>query len=270
VAELSAKTLSAKQKLSAKLSSANASPLDYWTTLEVIRKILTDLPLAPVVVSEGANTMDMARLVLGPVRDARTRLDAGTWGTMGVGPGCAIAAAVADAAGMTTMPIPSSSSSSSSSSGDDSKKSKRRIIAVEGDSAFGFSLAEVETAARFNLPITFIIFNNGGVYGGDRRPPSLVESAKKGLDATSGASADPPPTAFVPGARHDLIAVAFGARGFRATTAEELRRALVAATTAGNDGVDPGTSVIDVVLDPMAGVESGSVHGFNAPASSSL
>lgn len=175
------------------------------------------------------------------------------------GPGCAIAAAIADAAGMTT----GSSASSPNSP-------RRRIIAVEGDSAFGFSLAEVETAARFNLPITFVILNNGGVYGGDRRARALAADAARGA-AGGGFAGDPPPTAFAPGARHDLIAAAFGAGAFLARDAGELREALRKATLGTDESDrDPGTCVIDVVLDPMAGVESGSVHGFNAPAAASL
>lgn len=151
---------------------------------------------------------------------------------------------------------------------------RRRIIAVEGDSAFGFSLAEVETAARFGLPITFIVLNNGGVYGGDRRSAALVEAAGKGA-AGGGFGSDPPPTAFAPGIRHDLVGAAFGARAFVARDAGELREALRRATglgigEGGESESDPGTCVIDVVLDPMAGVESGSVHGFNAPAASNL
>ena len=84
-AELSAKAAAARRKVSERLRTANATPLDYWTTLEQIRQSILSLPRPPVVVSEGANTMDMSRLVLGPVTEARTRLDAGTWGTMGVG-----------------------------------------------------------------------------------------------------------------------------------------------------------------------------------------
>lgn len=84
-AELQAKASAARQKVARRLSTANANPLDYWTALEQVRQTVLSLPLAPVVVSEGANTMDMSRLVLGPVTEARTRLDAGTWGTMGVG-----------------------------------------------------------------------------------------------------------------------------------------------------------------------------------------
>lgn len=159
------------------------------------------------------------------------------------------------------------------SSSSTSRSPRRRIIAVEGDSAFGFSLAEVETAARFGLPITFVVLNNGGVYGGDRRSAALVEAAGKGA-AGGGFGGDPPPTAFAPGIRHDLVGAAFGARAFVARDAGELREALRRATGLGigeGEGEnDPGTCVIDVVLDPMAGVESGSVHGFNAPAASNL
>ncbi|KAL0172619.1 hypothetical protein M9458_032930, partial [Cirrhinus mrigala] len=50
-------------------------------------------------------------------------LDAGTFGTMGVGPGFAIAAAVLE----------------------QTQKSAQRVVCIEGDSAFGFSGMEVET-----------------------------------------------------------------------------------------------------------------------------
>lgn len=63
---------------------------------------------------------------------------------MGVGPGFAIAAAVYC----------------------QDHEPNKRVICVEGDSAFGFSGLEFETAARYNLPIVFIIINNGGIYAG--------------------------------------------------------------------------------------------------------
>jgi hypothetical protein len=65
-------------------------------------------------------------------------LDAGTYGTMGVGLGFAIAAAVVHPG--------------------------KKIVAVEGDSAFGFSGLELECACRFKLPIIVIIINNNGIY----------------------------------------------------------------------------------------------------------
>ncbi len=78
----------------------------------------------------------------------RHRLDSGTWGVMGIGMGYAIAAAV--------------------ETGDP-------VVAIEGDSAFGFSGMELETICRYHLPIVTVILNNGGVYRGDDvtpRPPT--------------------------------------------------------------------------------------------------
>lgn len=42
----------------------------------------------------------------------------------------------------------------------------KKVICVEGDSAFGFSGMEIETMIRYNLPIVIVIVNNGGIYGG--------------------------------------------------------------------------------------------------------
>lgn len=42
----------------------------------------------------------------------------------------------------------------------------KRVICVEGDSAFGFSGMEIETMVRYNLPIVIVVVNNGGIYGG--------------------------------------------------------------------------------------------------------
>lgn len=230
-ATLSAKALSATMKLEGKLA-ATAFPLNYLTTMRVIRDEILSVTPQPVVVSEGANTMDNARLILSPVMDPRCRLDAGTWGTMGVGPGYAIAAAV-------TCP-------------------ERGVVAVEGDSAFGFSGMEVETACRYDLPIVFIIINNGGVYGGDRRESQLQELATSGLKK-AGYGKDPAPTAFVPGARYDMLATAFGGVGVRVNDAAGLQAALKEALRSRRP------TVVDVEIDPMAGVESGNVHSFNAP-----
>lgn len=95
-------------------------PFNFFTPMRIIRDaILAQGSPAPILVSEGANTMDVGRAVL-VQNEPRTRLDAGTWGTMGVGLGYCIAAAV--------------------SSPD------RLVVAVEGDSGFGFSAMEVEVS----------------------------------------------------------------------------------------------------------------------------
>lgn len=93
-------------------------PFNFLTPMRIIRDAIANLGSpAPIVVSEGANTMDVGRSVLVQT-EPRTRLDAGTWGTMGVGLGYCIAAAVASP--------------------------DRLVVAVEGDSGFGFSAIEVE------------------------------------------------------------------------------------------------------------------------------
>ena len=86
-------------------------------------------------------------------RLARHRLDAGTFGTMGVGLGFAIAAAVYCR----------------------DHEPESRVICVEGDSAFGFSGMEVETMMRQKLPVVLVIFNNNGIY----RLVLLQESLEK-------------------------------------------------------------------------------------------
>jgi 2-hydroxyacyl-CoA lyase 1 len=185
-----------------------------------------------MVVSEGANTMDMARLCLSDIiREPKTRIDAATWGTMGIGLGAAIASAVA--------------------------RPDRITVAIEGDSAFGFSGMELETMVRYKLPIVVIVMNNGGIYGGDRRASGLQGAAEAGL-AKSGLASDPAPTAFVPDSRYDLMMKAFHGKSYRCSRAHELQDALSVTL---REARLP--CLIDVILDPLAGVESGNVHSFN-------
>ena len=118
------------------MTEGEVDPMGYYRVLSEIRD---RLPGNVLIVSEGANTMDISRTVL-PNHEPRTRLDAGTFGTMGVGMGFAIAAAAVHP--------------------------ERKVVAIEGDSAFGFSGMEVEVACRYRLPITFIVINNNGISSG--------------------------------------------------------------------------------------------------------
>src|SRR5580658_2155910 len=102
----------------------NNSPMDYHGALGVLRTIIKERPDA-ILVNEGANTLDLARGII-DMYQPRKRLDVGTWGIMGIGMGFAIAAAV---------------------------ETGKPVLAVEGDSAFGFSGMEVETVCRYNLPV---------------------------------------------------------------------------------------------------------------------
>lgn len=200
----------------APLLNKEVVPFNFLTPMRIIRDaILTEGSPAPILVSEGANTMDVGRAVLEQT-EPRTRLDAGTWGTMGVGLGYSIAAAV-------TNP-------------------EKLVVAVEGDSGFGFSGLEVETLVRYKLPVVVIIFNNGGVYGGDRRPPEDIVGPHKD---------DPAPTSFVPGARYDLVIEAFGGKGYLVANPAELKAALKESFSARKP------AVINVTIDPYAGSESG-------------
>lgn len=118
----------------------------------------------------------------------------------------------------------------------------QRVLCVEGDSAFGFSGMEIETICRYNLPVCIVIFNNDGIY--------------RGTDINK-ASADPATTVFVKGARYDKMMEAFGGVGVNATSPDELKRAVNAAMDSGKP------TLINAVLDPAAGSESGRIGNLN-------
>ncbi|HKS91878.1 MAG TPA: oxalyl-CoA decarboxylase [Tepidiformaceae bacterium] len=158
----------------------DTEPLGYYRVLRQVRDLA---PRDAIISNEGASTMDIGRTVL-PNFEARHRLDAGTFGTMGVGLGQAIAAAAVHP--------------------------DKKVICVEGDSAFGFSGMEVETAMRYGLNITFIIVNNNGIGGG----PDTLDPARV------------PPSAYTPQAHYEKMAEAFGGRGWFVTKAEELEPVL--------------------------------------------
>jgi oxalyl-CoA decarboxylase len=187
--------------------------MQFYGALRAIRDVLHTYPQA-YVVNEGANTLDFARNVI-DMLVPRHRLDSGTWGIMGIGMGYAIGAAV---------------------------ETGQPVVAIEGDSAFGFSGMELETICRYRLPIVVVVFNNGGVYKGD--------------DVNT-FSADPAPTALLRTARHDRLIEAFGGTGYCASTPAELTAALTEALATG------GPALIDCVLDPTAGTESGHLTKLN-------
>ena len=191
----------------------NNIPMDYHGALGVLRTIIKERP-ETILVNEGANTLDLARGVI-DIYKPRKRLDVGTWGIMGIGMGQAIAAAV---------------------------ETGHPVLAVEGDSAFGFCGMEVETICRYKLPVCVVIFNNDGIY--------------RGTDVNK-TSADPAATVFVKGARYDKLMEAFGGVGVNATSPDELRRAVNVALDSGRP------TLINAVIDPAAGSESGRIGNLN-------
>ena len=192
----------------------NSAPMDFHGALGALRSVIKERPDA-ILVNEGANTLDLARGVIDMYKP-RKRLDVGTWGVMGIGMGFAIAAAI---------------------------ETGKPVLAVEGDSAFGFSGMEVETICRYNLPVCIVIFNNDGIY--------------RGTDVNPTGGADVAPTVFVKGSRYDKMMEAFGGVGVQATTPDELKRAVDAAMDSGKP------TLINAVIDPAAGSESGRIGNLN-------
>lgn len=75
----------------------------------------------------------------------------------------------------------------------------------------------LQTLVRYQLPVVVRVFNNGGVYGGDRRSPEEIAGPFKD---------DPAPTSFVPGAAYHVLMEAFGGKGYLVQTPDELKSAL--------------------------------------------
>ena len=192
----------------------NSAPMDYHGALGALRTIIKERPDA-ILVNEGANTLDLARGII-DMYQPRKRLDVGTWGVMGIGMGFAVAAAI---------------------------ETGKPVLAVEGDSAFGFSGMEVETICRYNLPVCVVVFNNNGIY--------------RGTDANPTGGSDPATTVFVKGSRYDKIAEAFGGVGVHVTTPDELKRAVNEAMNSGKP------TLINAAIDPSAGTESGRIGNLN-------
>jgi 2-hydroxyacyl-CoA lyase 1 len=189
-------------RVTEEMATDDTEPMNYY---RVLRELREAMPGDAIIVSEGANTMDISRTLL-PNFEPRTRIDAGSYATMGVGLGYAIASAV-------THP-------------------GRPIVAIEGDSAFGFSGMEVETISRYRLPITIVILNNGGIYAGLDEPLQPDQAL--------------PPTILSHDAHYERIADAFGCPGYYVEKLSDLRPSLEKAFSAG------GPSIINVRIAASA------------------
>jgi oxalyl-CoA decarboxylase len=209
-----------KEKNVAKMAETlakNPSPMTFHSALNVVRDIVKANPDA-ILVNEGANALDFTRSIVDMYKP-RKRLDVGTWGVMGIGMGYSIAAAVVGGG---------------------------QVIAIEGDSAFGFSGMEVETICRYGLPVCVVIMNNNGVYRGDEVNPT--------------GGRDPAPLVFVKNARYEKLMEAFGGVGVHATTPDELRKAMEEAIRSKRP------TLVNAVIDEKAGTESGRITSLNPAA----
>ena len=192
----------------------NNDPMDFHGALGALKKIIKERP-DTILVNEGANTLDFARTIIDMYKP-RKRLDVGTWGVMGIGMGSAIAAAV---------------------------ETGHPVLAIEGDSAFGFSGMEIETICRYKLPICVVVFNNGGIY--------------RGVDVNPTGGTDAAPTVFTENARYDKIIEAFGGVGMQVTSPKELLKSV-------NEAIDSGNpTLVNAVIDSSAGTESGRIGNLN-------
>jgi oxalyl-CoA decarboxylase len=192
----------------------NSAPMDFHSALGALRTVVKERPDS-ILVNEGANTLDLARGVI-DMYQPRKRLDVDTWGIMGIGMGFAVAAAI---------------------------ETGKRVLAVVGDSAFGFSGMEVETICRYKLPVCVVVFNNNGIY--------------RGTDVNPGGGADVATTVFVKDARYEKLMEAFGGVGVHVTTPDELKRTVSEAMDAGKP------TLVNAAIDPAAGSESGNIGKLN-------
>lgn len=219
VPSLQAETKAKNIKFADRLKTASTKqPMDHWSALSAVKPILEANPDV-ILINEGANTLDDTRDAV-DMALPRHRVDCATWAIMGMGMGSAVGAAVATG---------------------------KSVVAIEGDSAFGFSGMDFATICRFKLPVTVVIFNNGGIYNNIGVNPSTDPAIEK----------DPAPTTLDLAARYDKMGEVFGAKNYYVTTPAELTAALTEAIAS------KAPAIIDVQLAGDAGKESGHIGYLN-------
>ena len=189
-------------------------PMGHWNALGAIKKVY-DKNQDVYICNEGANSLDDCRDTI-DIYKPRHRLDCGTWGVMGCAAGYAIGTAVTTG---------------------------EKVLYIGGDSGFGFDGMEVETACRYNLPITFVVLNNGGIYRGDFE--------------NLGDNGDPSPLTLTYDAHYEKMIEAFGGKGYYATTPAEVEQMVGEAVASGKP------SFVHVQLAEYAGKESGNIGSLN-------
>ena len=202
------------EEKAAKAAAKSSVPLNYAHAFSIVKTVLEELSPAKeggvVYVSEGANTMDISRSAF-DVEYPRLRLDAGTYATMGVGLGYAIAAHEAY-----NGPFAEGSSGPAG---------RKKIVALEGDSAFGFSAMEIETMARYQMDVLIFVMNNGGVYHGDSDTAEEWLSRQKASVDGKGDATPLRSTSLGWEVGYEKLAEACGGKGYMVRTTEELAKA---------------------------------------------
>lgn len=198
-----------------KMSMDVLIPLNYYAVFKHIQDVI---PSDCIICSEGANTMDIGKTIL-LNNQPRHRLDAATFGTMGVGLGFAIAAALYCKNNAPT----------------------KKVLCVEGDSAFGFSGMEIETMFRYKLPIIIIILNNNGIYGG------LDNETFRQIQASGEPTQVTPPHCLTSETHYEKMLEMFGRKGYFCTTVQDIQYALKACLQ-----VNDSPSLINIMINPQA------------------
>ena len=200
------------EKFAARINSGKV-PMGHYDALGAIKKVY-DQNKDVILTNEGANTLDDCRNII-DIYQPRHRLDCGTWGVMGCAVGYSIGAAVSTG---------------------------KYVLYIGGDSGFGFDGMEVEVACRYNLPITFVVLNNGGIYRGDFE--------------NLGKDGDPSPLTLTYDAHYEKMIEAFGGKGYYATTPDEVEQMVGEAVASGKP------SFVHVQLADYAGKESGHISNL--------
>ncbi|KAI0987975.1 hypothetical protein GJ496_011962 [Pomphorhynchus laevis] len=180
------------------------STMTHIQALSIISELL---PKDCIIVNEGGNTMDYGRIVF-IHSNPMTRLDAGTFGSMGVGVPFAIAASLINR--------------------------KVRVVCISGDSAFGFTAMDIDTAARYRLPVLFIVFNNGYIYRSRGQEYKLTDFSD--------------PLQLDHNTKYEHIAHAFNCPGVRVNSASELKDAMINFMR-----IENKPSLINVQIDSNSG-----------------
>ena len=179
--------LAAKAKENAEMIAPqvndDSSPGGYYRLFKDIREWL---PKNVVLCSEGATTMDIGGTQM-PLENPNSYMNAGSYGTMGVGLGLVVAACVVHP--------------------------DRPVVHVSGDSAIGFSGMEMETLCRYNMPAKIVVLNNGGIGPG---MPEIPENPMLNMR----------PNTLIYGARYDKMMQSFGGYGAYVEDVKDVRGAL--------------------------------------------
>lgn len=195
--------------------AAHSNPAAPVHPLALARALDERIPANAIVVGDGADIQNWMYGAL-RARPAPGFLEHYPLGAMGVGTPLAVGAAAA-ARELANAGAP-----------------LRKVVLVTGDGSFGFYPFELQSAAQAGLPITIVVGNDGAwgteLHGQQRAVGRAYNTA---LEPSS----------------YEHVAAAFDCRGHRVARLADLAPALDAAL------VDPRPSLVNVLIDPLAGAQ---------------